>query len=233
MAKLFAQMIAEVKSLVPNVDAIGETAITNCMNRAITTLSKRSPRNFSRIITGDGSAQEWLLDSATYKVGFSAIVVVYYPWDDTEDFHPVDPLDQTDFALYEKTSATNNWYLKLKFITPTSSEKVRIVYTSPHTVTEAASTITNDKDENDAILLAASFCLLVLAIKAIATSNSTINADTVDYQSRSSQYRQMADDYASQSGLKQYIEESTSAAGVFLDLGEQINPAQYLLNELP
>lgn len=233
MARLKTQIRTEVETLIQNKDKVIEPADINYqIDRAVRVLSRRNPRRFQRQITGDGSTQEWLLASASWVPGMSSIEALYYPWDDTDTPHPPAALSPGDYAVYEKTANDETtYYLRLENETPSSSEYVRLIYVSPQAITDSASTctITNPDWEDAVILLAASFCLKIMAARAIALSNSAIGADTVDYGSRSQQYLSLSDQYRGESGLAAYLQTDEPPSGLgFFSMGTSPDPVQGL-----
>lgn len=211
----------EVKRNIQDEDEFLNSAdLDSAISRAARILSLKSPFIYWQEFTGDGSTEEWALSTTYWIGGFSAIVMVYYPWDMTDTPTPPPPLESSAYAVYEKTLGV--YWFRMNAITPSSSETVRIYYNANHSITETASTLRDAGQEDTVILLASGFCLDMMATRVIAQSNSNIASDSVSYQSRSSQYSAMAKIYKQQSGLSGYLgEQQPKGGGKFASLGRK------------
>ncbi len=216
--KYLEELCEDVKVLIQDEDKVlTQSAIESCIKRAIRILSQRTPRIVFETFTGTGSAYEWALAS-DYIGRFSGITAVYYPWDDTDTPTPPPPTDTLIYTAYEKTAGT--YYFRLNGITPSSSEYLRVYYTTRHSITSTTSSLTDEADEDSIVQLAAGFCCDILAQRAIALSNSNLQSDIVSYQTRQSQYSAMAKTFKTQSGLASYIaEQPQSGAASFVSCG--------------
>lgn len=231
MSKTLSEFRAAVKRYVQDADGIlNEEDYNAAIEEAAFVLSKRDPRIVFESKTGDGSAYEWAFAASTYVPYMSEVVTVYWPYEADDESDPLPPLHSSRYFVYEKTAGA--WYFKLRGAVPASGEVVRFHYTSKHIVsdTETSCTIENPQWENDAIRLASSFCLQMLAARAIAVGNPNLNADTVSYQSRSGEYARRAKEMLEMSGLKSYVEVQQPKGGaVFISMGKPYDPTESLL----
>ena len=220
--KTLSEFRAAVMRYVQDADGnLQEEDYNAAIEEAAFVLSKRDPRNVFETKTGDGSAYEWAFATTTYIPYLSQVTHVYWPYEADSSDDPLPPLDRSQYFVYEKTAGV--WWFKLRDMVPTSGEVVRFHYTSKHVVSDTVAncTIVNPQWENDAIKLAAALCLQMLSVKAIAVGNPAINADVVNYQSRSGEYARRARELTDMSGLKAYIETSSAqGAGVFVSMGK-------------
>ena len=113
--------------------------------------------------------------------GFSRLLSVEYPVDQV----PEEILDPGHWKLYRSPTGLK---LRLLYEEPTAAETVRITYTA---VRQEADIVTGDADA--VANLAAAICLRTLAALYGQTSNPTIQADAVDDQSKTDQFRRLAD----------------------------------------
>ncbi len=219
--KYLSTLLKDVNRQIQDVDdLLTEADIESAIGRALRILSFRSPYLVFETITGDGTTDEWALATATWISGFSKVGTVYYPWDTTDTPTPPPPLDPSCYATYEKTAGA--YWFRLNALTPSASEYVRVYYNSRHAVTNTASTLRDEGDEDSVILLAASFCLDMMAVRVIALSNSNIASDTVSYQTRQSQYEAMSKIYREQSGLSGYLKDAPPLGGAaFVSIGRR------------
>jgi hypothetical protein len=231
MAKLLTQIRDSVKKYVQDQDSnLNSEDYDDAIERAALALSRRNPYQLFETFTGTGSAYEWSLSKTNYINGLSTIASVVWPWETDDAWDPISPLESWDYLTYEKTAGV--WYFKLKGISPSSSEYVRVYYTSKHTITDTASTITSPDHEFSVIVLAAAFCLQMLAARAIAVGNSTLGADTVSYQTRSAEYASRAKDLIAQSGLKGYMDAPASGFCGFYSMGESTDTSDLTVTNL-
>jgi hypothetical protein len=226
VSKKLAELRDEVLGLCQNADKVAQAQdIDRAIERAVRVYSRKQPRLYFESFTGTGSAYEWALNLSYYLPQFSKVTTVEYPFEAVQV--PGKLLVKEDFDVYEKTAAV--WYFRLRYDTPSASEFVRVTYTALHSVTETASTVGSADAEDSIVMLAAAMVLRILAAKAVATSNSGLGADTVDYQSRSSQYASLATEYEKQSGLLPYLAQNEAQGGaIFVSLGRAPKATDYM-----
>lgn len=120
---------------------------------------------------------------ADWMDGFSTFIQVEYPIDAV----PARIIARRFYQLY---AAPTGKKLRLWNANPTAAEFVRLTYTilhSEHTVPAV--------DIEAVANLAASLCLRQLAAAFGQTSDSTINADVVNYRSKADEFRRLADSF--------------------------------------
>lgn len=226
--KYLGTLREDVKRLIQDKDKILESAdIDSAIGRAARILSLKTPRVVFEELAGNGSINEWALDTTTWIGGFSRVTVVYFPWDATARPTPPPPLFSLVYSVYEKTAGA--FYFRMNAITPGASETLRVYYNTRHAITEAASSLTDATDEDSVALLAAGLCLDIMAVRVIALSGSNISADTVVYQSRQQQYETMSKVYKEQSGLAAFLKTETPKGSMtFVSVGRRTRAADSL-----
>lgn len=117
-----------------------------------------------------------------FEPRFSTIRSIEYPIGDT----PGDYGDPRDYALY---NTPTGFQLQLIACTPSANEKVRLVWTARHDLQGSTIEHTDFYAICDFI---AALALEAMAAKAINFGDSTINADVVNYRSKSQEYLTMA-----------------------------------------
>lgn len=151
-----------------------DSAITAALMR----YSKGKPRNLVRDLPGTDSHDlalpvEWSSD-------FSVVVSLEYPVGTV----PADMLQPADWCLYVSPAST---VLRLSDLIPAATESVRCTFTALHT--EATLPVV---DQEAVVDLAAANCLLQLSAAYGNSIDNTIQADSVDHQSKTDQYRRLA-----------------------------------------
>jgi hypothetical protein len=148
--------------------------------------------------------------------------------------HPVDDasatekvVDEDDFAIITKvtgTPAEARDFLRFLAATPLSTEKFRVFYTARHVLSQTTSTIPAADDEALASLAAAMACE-ALAARYAGTKDTSLDADSADYRTRSAEYRQLARQYhrayLAHMGIREDASEPGQGVLVDLDLGFQ------------
>ena len=150
------------------------------LDDAIYQYSKDRPRIRMKEYDGDGSSYDFLLPDDFIET-FSWIKMVEYPAGKQEPRI----IKEEKYAVYFKNEL---YYLRLKYDTPSSSESLRVWYTTLHnegTIPES--------DTRLVVKLATSYCFRMLAARFAQSKDSTIDADVVDYRSKTSQYTALAD----------------------------------------
>lgn len=191
------------------------------LSQAIIIYSKDKPRTLIKEEDGDGSKYDFALPS-DWVEGFSYIVGdIEYPADTYQDPNYIEKID---WKLFKKlVSAVTTTYLRITSFIPASGYKLRYEYTLPHTLDETTNTV-NENDTEAVVALAAALCFWALAAKFAQSTDSTIEADVIDYQRKSDLYATLAKEklstYNSLMGLGEESKGAASAsAGVaFKDL---------------
>ncbi len=191
--------IAAVRRLIKDTDAtiqyLADAEVTEAVNAALRRYNRDRPRVLVEDITGDGGRYYLLSSSLTDWVrGFSTVLQVDYDVGTriTSDEDP-ELLEPIEWEIY--LSATDTEYLYLVDYAPSASEDVRVWYTTPHDHSDSADTVYAE-DVDPLRWLAAAVSCEILATRASATSDTTINADSVSYQSKQRQYSEEAGKWA-------------------------------------
>jgi hypothetical protein len=144
---------------------------------------------------------------------FSVVRAIEYP----AGRRPPVLLESEDWQLYRVSTTVLK--IRLTSSTPATGETVRVTWTKPHTVDQAQSTIPA-QDEEAVANLAAAVALRQLAAYYANTVDATIQADSVNYRSKSSEYQKLAGEleqrYRDHFGIREGASELT-AGGAFVD----------------
>jgi len=159
--------------------------------QAVRVYSKDRPRKTIHEITGDGTSYDFSLPTDPAWVdGFSAILgLIEYPAD---DYQAPQYIEDDQWIFFKKlVSTVTTTYLRFIGFIPMNSKIVRFEYIVPHTLNDTTVTI----DENDieaVVAMAAALCFLALAAKFAQSSESTIDADVIDYTRKTDMYQELA-----------------------------------------
>ncbi len=173
-------------------------------------------------MAGDGSAFDFSLPAA-WDGSLSVPIQVEYPQgEQVPEF-----LQRRDWTIYaEGTSAE-----KFRFLTftPASGKTARLFYTKRHTVSEtAASTTIPENDQGAFLKLVAAEACYELARRFAQTSAPTLGADSIDYESKATEYTKLARDlmrqYARHFGMKEG--DTAGPAGATLDLDASLSQSR-------
>lgn len=186
------------------------------LSQAVLVFSKDRPQKKIKEETGDGSKYDFSLPS-DWVDNFSSIVGdIEYPADEYQD--PA-YIESGDWIFFKKLVASvSTTYLRIRTFIPASGYKLRYEYSIPHVLNEDTCTIP-DSDIEPVVSLAAAFCFWSLAAKFAQSTDSTIEADVIDYQRKSDLYATLAKEkmatYNSLMGLGEESKGSAAAsAGV-------------------
>ena len=153
----------------------------NALGEALNRYSKARPLEAVADITGDGG-RDYALPSGWLE-GFSGIAAIEYP----AGLAPESLVDRRDWKLYATPAGKK---LRLLADTPAEGETLRVTYTAVHTEQSVPAV-----DLEAAANLAASLCLRQLAAAYGNTGDSLIQADSVNYRSKTDEYRRLADSF--------------------------------------
>lgn len=148
------------------------------------------PRQLAELVTGNG-AFDYILDGLAPKLaawveGLSSILEIVYPWDATTPRPPV--LDSSEYMVVRLSTGI---YLRFLAATPTAPDKFHVLYTGPHVLTEATSTVPTGDEEAFADL-ATSYACDALASYYSQSTDGSLQADTVAHLSKAQEYRAQA-----------------------------------------
>jgi hypothetical protein len=173
---LYDLVIARVKDDAEKL--VDPTDYNDAITAALARYSKGKPRILVRDLPGtDGHdlalPVEWSPD-------FSEVRSLEYPIGTV----PADLLQPGCWALYQSPTST---VIRLDDLAPAATETIRCTFVVLHT--EATLPATDVEPVAD---IAAAICLLQLAAAYGNSTDSTIQADSVDHQSKTDQYRRLA-----------------------------------------
>lgn len=157
-------------------------------DNAITAALKRYSRHRPRVLVADlpGTGSNDLALPASWSDGHSGVQGVEYPVGNI----PEEMIDQRDYKLYQTPTGQK---LRLLTVKPTVSEAVRLTFTGLH-IDESTVAVA---DQEAVANLAASICCRALAAYYGNTGDPTIQADVVNYRSKTDEYRRLADSFES------------------------------------
>ncbi len=167
-------MIDKVKRLVQDASGkLESTDFDQILDHAIRQYSKHRPDEKVVDIVGN-STHDYDLP-AGWSAEFSQISRIEYPIGGM----PEELLDADEYYIYKTPTGSK---LRMVSATPPATASFRVTFTIPRTDISIA-----DNDVDAVTMLAASFCLEVLATRYVDTSDPTIAADMVNYRSKSSE----------------------------------------------
>jgi hypothetical protein len=152
-----------------------ETAIVAALKR----YSKHRPLLLVDDIPGDGGHDYALPDG--WSPGLSGLQSVEFP----AGLIPEVILDSRDYRLYQNPAGLK---LRILNIIPTAAEAIRVTYNGMHTEETLP-----DADQDAVACLAASILCGQLAAAFGQTSDPTIQADVVNYRTKTDEFRRLAD----------------------------------------
>ena len=185
------------------------------LSQAVLIYSKDRHRELVHEITGDGSAYDFAMPD-DWIDGFSAIIgKIEYPAD---DYQSPSYIEDDEWMFFRKLVASvTTKYIRFTTFKPASGKIARFVFTVPHTLNEDTNTIV-ENDIEAVVTLTATLCFWALAAKFAQTTDSTIDADVIDYQRKSDLYTSLAKEklatYNSLMGLGEEAKGSAASAGV-------------------
>lgn len=181
--------IAAIGHLVSGDLPLGDPDRIFAISAALKKYSGHRPRIVPEDEAGNGSFDYAISLLADWTEGFSTIKAIEYPVDDANVAAPI--LDEGSWCIYRKPAGS---FIRLLHETPAATESLRITYTALHTCTDTACTV-NAYDEEALQMLAASIFCDMLAAYYSQTSDSTIQADSVDHKSKAAEYASRARAY--------------------------------------
>lgn len=175
---------------------------------AIALYSKHRPNLKVADITGNGG-HDYDLPSGWIDE-FSTVKGIEYPIGDV----PATMLDADDYEIYQSPAAKK---IRLINDSPSASESFRVTFTILRTDTTIP-----DGDIDALCNLSAALCLEDLANAFAQTSDSLINADSVNYRTKSDEFARRAKRlmqlYKEHIGIKD--DDTTTASSVIADIPE-------------
>lgn len=166
--------------------------VNKFLGQALLIYSKDRPLIKLSEMTGDGSAFDFALP-ADWTQNVSYIISLEYPVRDTVQAQNF--LDKNDYAIIRKlVTGETVLYLRFKNTIPASGEKARMEYVTIHTLNDATPAVNTiiDTDSEAVLAAACSLCYWALAARFAQTTDSTLEADVIDYQRKSEIYSDLA-----------------------------------------
>ncbi len=174
------------------------------INAALMNYSRYKPLNVIDDVYGAGT--DSIILPAGWSPEFSSVISIEYP---IGDFPPT-LLDEEDYIVINRAGT-----VMLNF-TLDASERVRVTYTMLRTADDIP-----DIDLHAFCNLAAAYCLETLANIFAQTGDSTINADVVNYRSKSAEFaaraKRLMQLYKEHMGIRE--DDTTPPASAVSDLG--------------
>jgi hypothetical protein len=173
------------------------TTLDNAISAAVAKYQTDRPRLVTADVTGNGTPYYVLVGTgallASWSDQFSVIERIEYPAEAVgADYVPTYLSRQDDW--HEEYRDASKTYLRLRTVSPSASETLRITYTAPHTHTSVTDTVPA-ADLEALYDLAAHYACLELGTKMAGSSDSVISADSVNYRDSQLRYRQQAQEW--------------------------------------
>lgn len=209
--------------LVPGTHPLGQEEQLNAMNSALALHSKHRPRRIVEDVAGTGGFDYALSGLDYWADGFSRIIQVEYPVDDTSPDASV-LVEGDDWTIYKKPAGE---VLRFLQATPDTDETMRVTYTARHSFNDDDVCSVAEADDSAVQKLAAALFCRILAAAYAQDDDSTIQADSVDHSSKRREYEAQAQKYRSEydehMGLGKAKEGTLKAANATQDW--DISPA--------
>lgn len=160
------------------------------LSQAVLVYSKKRPLIKIHEANGDGVTFDYPLPE-DWVLNFSYLnSPIQYPADDT--IQQINTLDSNDWQFFKKlVSTVTTTFIRFKTFIPASGNKIRFEYANPHILSNDDNTI-QDADSTAVISLAAAICYWALAARFAQHSDSTIEADVIDYARKADTYSNLA-----------------------------------------
>ncbi len=212
MSRKITELKNEVRELVQDHSGILDDAgYIGAVNDAVRIYSAVKPYKKTKSETGDGATYEWAVASDYYE-DFSTVEKVDYPAAETDEREPPGQEVNVDYAVIK--TATSTLKFRMLSATPATGDIVRYIYTTLHSVSDAASTLPSPISEQSVIYCAASMQCEKLAAYYQQVSDATIGADSVNYGTKPTDYSARAQRFAELSGLKDAMQKGLIASGI-------------------
>ncbi|KKN50893.1 hypothetical protein LCGC14_0628130 [marine sediment metagenome] len=196
----------EVKSLVQD-DAkfITDKEVDTQGVIALRMLNLDRPRRVPKDITGDNTSS-YDIESLGFVKQYSDVKTVEYPAGETP---PVMRRRDDIWFIYEDPSKPSGQQLRLRFFTlePNTTETIRVTFTVPFVIADLA-----DTGFNALVFKNASLVLAALGSRFAQTTDSSIDADAVDYAGRSNNFIFLSEKYEKDYKRMAGLSDTTKAA---------------------
>lgn len=187
----FNDMVDAVRAKVADPQNIIEDAIELAVLEAVDIYGQYRPVEKVVDTNGDGGFLYSL--PADYSEGFSAVIFIAYPFDNTQAEQPI-LSPGVDYEIIRDTTS-----LKLRFLTvvPAATETYRMAYTALHSIANTGSPPNSipTSDERAVVNLGAALLCEMLAADFEKRSKSTLPDITLDLRGKANEYQIQADRY--------------------------------------
>jgi hypothetical protein len=190
LASITAKAQAKLKDAASKLQTADWTA---AIAAAVLEYSRARPRMLAEAVIG-ADAFDYLLDGDTPKLtawqdAFSRIDSILYPYTEGERGNP--ELERTAYSVLHLPAG-----LTLRFTehTPSSSESFLVTYTTPHTLSESASTHPAADDEALSDIAAACGADILTGYYTQST-DSSLSGDVVNRLTKAQEYRALAKEW--------------------------------------
>jgi len=159
------------------------------LTQSVVIFSKDKPNTKIKESTGDGSSYDFALPSDWVEGTSYIIGQIEYPAD---DYQNPSYLEQIDWKFFKKNvESVMTTYIRILSFIPANGKILKYEYALPQILNEETCTI-NDSYIEAVTNLTAALCFWALAAKFAQTTDSTIEADVIDYQRKSDLYASLA-----------------------------------------
>ena len=210
-------MLADYQSLVTDFVRDDDSKITpaqrdNAIALAVERYSTDAP--YTKVEDVNGLGTQLLNLPAGWQDPFSTLRLIEYPIGNV----PPTFVAQDDMSLYQTPTGKK---IQLRYSIGAGTANVRVTYTVKHTLDGATDTIPTSRREAVACWAAALLCDQLATLYA-GQSDSTIQADSVDYKSKSATFasraRALRKRYTDELGVE---ERKNTGSGVVVQLSDK------------
>uniref|UniRef100_A0A6H1ZTH3 Uncharacterized protein n=1 Tax=viral metagenome TaxID=1070528 RepID=A0A6H1ZTH3_9ZZZZ len=166
------------------LDEITESELNDVIDAAVRRYSIDRPRRIAQQYTGDGTYRYAL--PTYWEDGISSIDAVEFPDEQQAPIY----MRVTEWDIIDIGDG-NSEMIHLLVITPSTSDTFTVHYTTKHTVTNTTTTI-SDGDFEAVGYLVCSLACLALSARLARTKDSRYSADTLNFRTKSDEYRSLA-----------------------------------------
>lgn len=217
IADIRSRVLLRIKDAAKSLDTDGVTeTVDTCIASAVEEYGKVRPRETATVVDGTGTFKYSLTATSPVLAGFDAslsqITSIVYPYTTTTADLPV--LEDYEWRVQQLADGLYLWFITA---TPSASEDFLVAWTLPHTCSGSALTVPASDYEAVADL-AAAHSLLALASVYVQSLDNSISADSVNRQSKASEYRSQAAQYRKAYDLKMGSGAATGPAFVIGDM---------------
>ena len=198
---------------------IADAEIDQSFDEALRTYSNHRPRLVANYLSGDGSSYQFRLPRL-WIGGFSRVLEIEYPTGE----QPRATLEPSDAEVVTGVLGPQPTRLLTFKSTPESgTDNLLLRYTTRHLHTDETDTI-EPQDVEPVMWLAASYAAEKAAAKSAGASDSTINADSVNYRDGEQRWRSVAKSYRERYDRHIAGDGGVKASGAWVDWDTNATP---------